>query len=95
MTAAKFKPLIFSVSGFALSNVAYIFIFMILDDFCVILLCNLKRMAYEKPYAYLEPMCASENCQWCGELYFAASTISIGDILPQILRQGKHKSLRI
>jgi hypothetical protein len=32
MTAAKFKPLIFSVSGFALSNVANIFIFMILDD---------------------------------------------------------------
>jgi uncharacterized membrane protein len=33
MTAAKFKPLIFSVSGFALSNVANICIFMILDDF--------------------------------------------------------------
>jgi hypothetical protein len=33
MTAAKFKPLIFSVSGFDLSNVANIFIFMILDDF--------------------------------------------------------------
>jgi hypothetical protein len=32
LTAAKFKPLIFSVSGFALSNVANIFIFMILDD---------------------------------------------------------------
>jgi hypothetical protein len=31
MTAAKFKPLIFSVSGFALSNVANILIFMILD----------------------------------------------------------------
>jgi hypothetical protein len=33
MTAAKFKPLIFSVSGFALSNVANILIFMILDYF--------------------------------------------------------------
>jgi hypothetical protein len=33
MTTAKFKPLIFSVSGFALSSVANIFIFMILDDF--------------------------------------------------------------
>jgi hypothetical protein len=32
MTAAKFKPLIFSVSGFALSDIANIFIFMILDD---------------------------------------------------------------
>jgi hypothetical protein len=36
ITAAKFKPLIFSVSGFALSNVANIFIFMILDDFCLL-----------------------------------------------------------
>jgi hypothetical protein len=34
MTAAKFKLLIFFVSGFALFNVANIFIFMILDDFC-------------------------------------------------------------
>jgi hypothetical protein len=49
-------------------------------------------MVYEKPYAYLEPMCASENCQWCGDPYFAVSAISIGDILPQIPRQGKHKS---
>jgi hypothetical protein len=37
MTAAKFKPLIFFVSGFALSNIANIFIFMILDDFCLLL----------------------------------------------------------
>jgi hypothetical protein len=36
MTAAKFKPLIFSVSGFALSNVANILIFMILDGFCLL-----------------------------------------------------------
>jgi hypothetical protein len=36
MTAAKFKPLIFYVSGFALSNVANGFIFMILDDFCLL-----------------------------------------------------------
>jgi hypothetical protein len=61
----------------------------------MILLCIHKRMAYEKIYAYLEPMCVSENCQWCGEPYFAISAISIGIILPQITRQGKHKSLRI
>jgi hypothetical protein len=36
MTAAKFKPLIFSVSSFALSNVANVLIFMILDDFCLL-----------------------------------------------------------
>jgi hypothetical protein len=45
----------------------------------MILLCNNKRTVYEKPYAYREPMCASGNCQWCGELYFAVSAISIGD----------------
>jgi hypothetical protein len=45
-------------------------------------------MVYEKPYAYREPMYASEDCQWCGEPYFAISAILIGDILPQIPRQG-------
>jgi hypothetical protein len=37
MTAAKFKPLIFSLPGFALSNVGNNFIFMILDEFCLLL----------------------------------------------------------
>jgi hypothetical protein len=35
LTAAKFKPLIFPLSGFALSNIANICIFMILYDFCL------------------------------------------------------------
>jgi hypothetical protein len=35
VTAAKFKPLIFSVGGFASSSVAYIFIIMIMNDFCL------------------------------------------------------------
>jgi hypothetical protein len=34
MTTAKFNPLIFSVWDFTLSNIAYIFIFMIMNDFC-------------------------------------------------------------
>jgi hypothetical protein len=33
LTAAKIKPLLFSVSGFTLSNIADICIFMILYDF--------------------------------------------------------------
>jgi hypothetical protein len=61
----------------------------------MILLCNHKLKAYEKPYAYLEPMCASEKCQWWGEPYFAVTAVSVGDILPQIAMQGKHKSLWI
>jgi hypothetical protein len=36
MTAAKFNLLIFSVLGFALSNVTNIFIFLILDGFCLL-----------------------------------------------------------
>jgi hypothetical protein len=36
MTAAKFEPLIFFVWGLALSNVTNIFIFMVLDDFCLL-----------------------------------------------------------
>jgi hypothetical protein len=39
MTAAKFKPLTFSVWGFALSNGTNIVIFMILDDFCLLPAC--------------------------------------------------------
>jgi hypothetical protein len=70
MTAANFKPLMFSVSGFTLSNVQNIFIFMILDDFCLLpalfFLCNHKCTEFGKPRACREPMCTSENCQWCG-----------------------------
>jgi hypothetical protein len=61
----------------------------------MILLCDHKRTEFGKPHAYREPMCASENCQWCGEPYFAGAAISIGEILPQIPRRGKHKSLQI
>jgi hypothetical protein len=36
LTATKFKPLIFSVSGFVLFDVAKNFIIMILHDFCLL-----------------------------------------------------------
>jgi hypothetical protein len=36
MTTTKFKPLIFSMSGFALSYTANMFILMILYDFCLL-----------------------------------------------------------
>jgi hypothetical protein len=36
MTAAKFKPLVFPVLCFALTNEANKLIIMILDDFCVL-----------------------------------------------------------
>jgi hypothetical protein len=36
LTAAEFKHLIFSVTGFALSNGANIFVFMLFSDFCML-----------------------------------------------------------
>jgi hypothetical protein len=37
LTTAKFKPLIFSISGFTLSYTANMFILKILHDFCLLL----------------------------------------------------------
>jgi hypothetical protein len=51
-------------------------------------------MTYKKPDAYLESICASENCQWREEPYFAVSAISIRDILPQINMQGMRKFIK-
>jgi hypothetical protein len=45
----------------------------------MILFCNHKCTEFGKPH---EPMCASENFQWCGEPYFAVSAISVREILP-------------
>jgi hypothetical protein len=53
MTAAKFKPLIFSVSGFALSIVANSFIFMILDDFYLLWRTWVSFTQYMKFSSYL------------------------------------------
>jgi hypothetical protein len=87
MTAAKFKPFISCVWGFALSSIAYIFIFVIMNDFCIILLCSHKRTEHGKPHAYLAPTCALENCQCCEELYFASAAISIDGFRLQIPRR--------
>jgi hypothetical protein len=98
MSAAKFKPLIFSVWGFALSNIANIFIFMIMNYFCfffcIILLCNHKRTEFGKLHAYCEQMCALENCQWCGEPCFALAAISTDGFLPQIPRRDRQSHYR-
>jgi hypothetical protein len=95
MTASKFKPLIFSVSGFALSNVSNIFIFMILDDFSLLpawfcyLIINVRYMKslmhIAMRFGKLPMVRRTLFCSLCN---------FIGNILPQIPRQGKHKSLR-
>jgi hypothetical protein len=60
LTAAKFKPLKLSMLGFALSNVANIWIIMILYDFCLLPaqfsdeIVNVRNTNYEEvPYRYL------------------------------------------
>jgi hypothetical protein len=77
MTVAKFKPFMFSVWGFTLSNIAYILIFTIVNDFC-------------SSSAYRGPVCTSEDCQWYREPYFAGVAISVDRFLPQIPRWDKH-----
>jgi hypothetical protein len=55
------------------------------------LLCNHKRTVYEKPYAYREPMCASENCQWCAEPYF----VGVGVLLAADTQSQVRVTLRL
>jgi hypothetical protein len=71
MTAAKFKPLIFPVLGFSLSNIANIFILMILNDFWLLpaLFCYLiinvrnleSHMHITNQYAPQETANSAEN----------------------------------
>jgi hypothetical protein len=42
------------------------------------------------PHAYRRPMCTSQDCQWCGEPYFAGAAISIDGFLQQIPKRDKH-----
>jgi hypothetical protein len=85
-TAAKFKPLIFSVSGFALAYTVNMFILMILYDFCLLL---------AQFCANRGPICTSENFLWCRETCFAGAAILRGTCLPLILRRGEHRLLPI
>jgi hypothetical protein len=92
MTATKFKPLIFSVSGFALSNVANSFIFMILDDLCLLpaLFCYVIIIVwYMKSLMHTANRCAPRKIASGAENLILQSAISMGDILPQIPKQVK------
>jgi hypothetical protein len=94
-TASKYKPFIFPVSRFVLSNVANIYIFMILyilllmpSQYCYISI----YMEGWKPRASREPMCVLEDYQWNGELCSAGAGIRVDACLLQTPRRGKHKS---
>jgi hypothetical protein len=92
ITAAKFKPLVCSVSGFALCNAANMFIHMVA---CIILLQSCIHMESWKLCANRGSMCTFKNIQWWGELCFAVTAILRGRFLPLIPGLGKQKSLMI
>jgi hypothetical protein len=65
LTTAKFKPLIFSMSGFTLSYTVMILWLPLVA--CTILLYNHIHMEGWKSCANRGPMCNLENVQWFGE----------------------------
>jgi hypothetical protein len=81
VTTAKFKPLIFSMTGFALSNVTNIFIFyfeFLLLVVCIISLCSRRHVGFGKPNANRGPMCTLKIFHWCRESCFAGAVILVG-----------------
>jgi hypothetical protein len=88
LATAKFKPLIFSMSGFTLPYTANMFILMILYDFCVLsahfFLYNRIHAEGWKLCANRGPVCTVENFQWWAEPCFACAAILIGMCLSLI-----------
>jgi hypothetical protein len=76
LTAAKFKPLTFSVG---LRFVQYSEHFhchdleLLLLVACIVLSYSHIPMTSGKPYAFLEPVCAFEKCHWWGVPCFAGA----------------------
>jgi hypothetical protein len=67
LTAAKFKPLIITMPGFALSNIAehlryHDFVWLLLVA-CIILSCSHIHTKFWTPYVNRGPVCALEDCQ--------------------------------
>jgi hypothetical protein len=95
LTAAKFKPLIFSVwirlVHFYEHVRSHDFVWPLLVT-CTILLRNRIHTEGWKLCANRGTVCTLKNFQWCGEPCFAGVVISRGGCLPQIPRRGKHKS---
>jgi hypothetical protein len=87
LTAAKLKPLIFSVSGFTFSYIANHCIFMILCDLCLLpakfcyVIINIRHL---ENHVQRAPMCTLEIYQWWGEPYFTSGEISKDGYLQKI-----------
>jgi hypothetical protein len=92
-----FKPLIFSISDFALSYTANLFVLMILYDFCLFpaqfcyIILYMRKVW--KSWANGRPMCTQENFLWCEEPCFACAAILRSTCLPLIPNRDKRKSL--
>jgi hypothetical protein len=99
LTTAKFKPLILSMLGFALSYTVNVFILMILYDFYLLAAQFCYVIVYmrkdESPVQIADLLCTSENFRWYGESCFAGASIIRVRCQPIILRRGKHTSLLI
>jgi hypothetical protein len=98
LTAAKFKPLMFSMSDFALPNMADICIFMILCNLCL-----LPASFYNIIVDVRNIESLMQFSDWCaprkvanGAENLVAQVLQFQQMcgyLPQIPRWGKHKSL--
>jgi hypothetical protein len=99
LTTSKCKPVIFSVSSFALFYTWNMFILMILDDICLLPAQFFHMNVYTgkvESRVQIADLCATlKNFQSCGEPSFIGTAVLRGRCLPLIARQGKCKSLLI
>jgi hypothetical protein len=97
LTAAKFKPHIFPMSGFALSYAANIFILMILYDFCLLPAQFCYIIIYIRNVesrVQIADLCAPLKISSGVENLVLQALLS-GRRLPLAPRRGKHESLLI
>jgi hypothetical protein len=96
LTTTKFKPPIFSVSGFTLTYAANMFISMILNDFCLLpaQFCYIIIYIWEfESHVQIVDQCAPWKI--CEEPCYVVSAILIGRCVLLVPRQDKQKSLLI
>jgi hypothetical protein len=98
LTAAKFKPLMFSVWLRLVLYYEHVhshgFVWLLLAA-CTILLYNRAHTEGWKLCTNRGPVCTLGNFHWCGEPCFIGTAILSGRWLPLIPRRGRHKSLLI
>jgi hypothetical protein len=97
-TTSKFKPIIFFMSGFALSYTTNMFILMILYDFCLLPAQFCYIIVYTgkvESCVQIADRCAPWKISNGAENLILQIAVLRGRCLPLIPRRGKHKSLLI